>query len=673
VNEGDYLFAWVGYALQDENKQVLPMARAGHDEGYLDEVKVSWSDDVSGRGPAGRAIRLGREMIVRDVQTSPDFAPWRAAALERGYQSIISLPLLQEDQAFGVIAIYSAECDAFDAEEVNLLKMLADDVAYGISALWFRSAHEATEVALIESEINLKRAQEMAHLGSWEYDFSSDKMIWSDELYRILGHEPGTIMPSLSLLLESVSSDQRRTVEQRLHSSIKDGETRSQEFSVIRPDGELRHVISHLVVYSDSEQGTNRVAGTMMDVTEQKRSESERQSLQSQLQHAQKLEAIGQLTGGVAHDFNNILSSIMGYTTLAMEECPLDDSEYLGYLEEVSKAGARAKELISQLMTFSRRDTRTVETIDPGSLVQDAFSMLKTALPAAIEFDFESEPDVLPVRADEVQLHQVITNLVINARDAIDKYGKVTLRMRRKELHHCLCTSCQQRFSGDYIEISVKDDGKGISDENMITMFEPFFTTKEKGKGTGMGLSMVHGLIHSHEGHICVKSVSGQGSTFSIYLPVYCGEDAPASKDKTVVKALPGRAIRMNGDATILLVDDEVAVTQMISDILTRQGYRCIQSHSPAEALKHYLDEPESYDLVITDQVMQQMDGMEMVRRMQAQRDGLPVILCSGYTSELKETDIARAGFYGVIQKPIDAGKLVSLVGESLAARSRTG
>jgi len=673
VNEGGYRFAWMGYAQQDESKRVLPMASAGHEDGYLDEIKLGWGEDEHGCGPAGRTIRSGQETIVCEAETDSDFALWRTAALERGYQSIIVLPLHQQNETFGVIAIYSAETDVFDAEEVKLPRMLADDVAHGIYALRFRLAHEAIEASLRESEINLRRAQAMAHLGSWELDLATDKMIWSDELYRILGYEPGTIIPSLSLLLESVSSDQRRTVEQRLYSSIKDGEVRSQEFSILHSDGGLRHVVSRLVAYSDGEQCITRIAGTLMDVTEQKRSESERQSLQSQLQHAQKLEAIGQLTGGVAHDFNNILSSIMGYTTLAMEECPVDDSEYLGYLEEVSKAGVRAKELIGQLMTFSRRDTRTVEIIDPNTLVQDVFNMLKPALPAAIKFEFESEPDMPSVRADEVQLHQVVTNLIINGRDAIDKYGKVTLRMRRKELHHCLCTSCQQRFSGDYIEICVSDDGKGIANENMIAMFEPFFTTKEKGKGTGMGLSMVHGLVHSHGGHICVKSVIGQGSTFSIYLPVYRGEAAPASKDKTAVKALSGRTDRINGDATILLVDDEAAVTRVMSDILTQQGYRCVQSHSPAEALKHYSEEPENYDLVITDQVMQQMDGMEMVRHMQAQRDGLPVILCSGYTSELKEADIARADFCGVIKKPIDAGELVDLVAESLVARSGAG
>lgn len=664
VKEGRYRFAWVGYARHDKRKSVQPMAQAGDDDGYLDQVAVTWGDGESGCGPGGLSIRQGREIVIADVTQDERFARWREPALQRGYLSVIALPFRQEGQVFGMLAIYAAECNAFDADEIELLKLLVDDIAYGIAGLRIRREHDATEAALRESEINLKRAQEIAHLGSWEWNQASDKFIWSDEQFRILGYRPGAVKPSLEALLAAVVPEQRETVAQQIYSCIEDGRSRSLTFSIVRADGELRYLSSQLVVYCGCEDGVTRIAGTLMDITEQKRSESERQSLQNQLQHAQKLHSIGQLTGGVAHDFNNILSSIMGYTTLAIEECPVSDSEYLGYLGEISKAGVRAKQLIAQLMTFSRRDSHETEVIRTGTLVQDAFRMIKTALPAAIEFKLDVESGLPPVRGNQVKLHQVITNLVINARDAIDGSGQVILQARCREMRRCLCTSCQQSFSGDYIEFTVSDSGKGIADEHLVTIFEPFFSTKEVGKGTGMGLSMVHGLVHSHNGHIRVESAPGEGSRFSVYLPVCREIDAPSAGDEAAETAPLPRAV--NGNATILLVDDEKAITRMLGDLLGRYGYRCIEAHSPDHALALFLNDPDGFDLVISDQVMPQMEGLELARRMLARRPDLPIILCTGFSGEIGDQDVVKAGLKGLLEKPIDLKQLLGMVDELL-------
>lgn len=662
VDESSYRFAWTGHVQHDEQKSILPMAQAGYEEDYLDKIRVTWGDDELGRGPVGRAVRQRQEIIIRDVEKDESFAPWHNQAIERGYSSVIALPLREDGQVFGVIAIYAAERDAFDPDEVDLLKHLADDIAYGVMGLRVRAEHVQAEQALQESELNLKRAQEIAHLGGWEWDILRDKHIWSDEQFRILGYRPGEITPSLDTMLKAVVAEDHQRVVDQMERSVHDGESRNMEFAIVRPDGELRYVMAQLIVIAEKDGETARIAGALLDITDQMRSESERYSLENQLQHSQKLHSIGQLTGGIAHDFNNILSSIMGYTTLAIEECPVNEQEYLGYLEQVSKAGARAQKLIAQLMTFSRRDTREVEHVSPGLLIEDASKMLKTAVPAAIEFDIDIEQGLPDIQANQVQMHQIITNLVINARDAIEEYGKVSIHVRHRNMIQCLCTSCQQPFSGEYVEISVSDTGQGIEPENLVRMFEPFFTTKEVGKGTGMGLSMVHGLVHSHEGHIRVESSDGEGSCFSIYLPIYHSEDeAESSVDEEAIAC-----VESNSGGSILVVDDEESITAMVCSLLNKRGYQCHEENDPEKALLRFRNNPGAVDLLITDQMMPRMNGIEMAREMLSIRENLPIIMCTGFSGSVTEHEVEEAGLKGFVDKPIDFNRLVQMIDELL-------
>ena len=417
-----------------------------------------------------------------------------------------------------------------------------------------------------------------------------------------------------------------------------------------------------MVVYCDAHNKPLRLAGTLFDISEQKQIEAEKEALQHQLQHSQKLHSIGQLAGGIAHDFNNILSSIVGYNALATEECPVNDPEYLGYLEQVGKAGARAQKLISQLMTFSRRDIKEMEQVSPAELVGDALKMLKTVLPKAIELSVDSEQGLPDIKVNQVQMHQIITNLIINARDAIWDVGKIRVEVRRRSLNHDLCTSCQQYFSGDFIEISITDTGQGIAQENLVPMFEPFFTTKEIGKGTGMGLSMVHGLVHSHEGHIEVESKQGEGTRFSIFVPVYNGTTEAALSGAEKVVSEDHHAPLVASGCNVLVVDDEKAITSMICDLLNRHGYHCSEANNPADALAEFSKNPAGFDLVITDQMMPQMEGFEMARIMLSVRPDLSIIMCTGYSGSVTQQDVEQAGLKGIIDKPIDFNRLFQMI-----------
>ncbi len=657
VEDAGYSHAWVGYVMHDVVKSIKPVAQFGYADDYLDFINVRWGDDELGRGPAGIAVRSGSEIVVRDVATDDEFAPWYEQVASLGTKGIVCLPLRDGKDVFAIVSVHTQESNIFNNEEVALLKRLVDDVAYGVVGLRARQGRDRAEAALEKSEENLKRAQEIAKLGSWEFDLVSGKHSWSDELYYLLGYQPGSVEPSCDEILKMICLPERDQVAADLSSSIENLVSRNMEFSITRVDGELRHIRSQLVVYAGDDGKPNRVAGTLLDITDQKQAENERESLHNQLLHAQKLDSIGQLTGGVAHDFNNILSSIMGYTSLAIEECPENNQEFLGYLEEVSKAGTRAKELISQLMAFSRRETKEAELLSLAELVTEALNMLKPTIPAAVELNSDINEDLPLIRASAVQIHQVLTNLVINASDAIQEFGKVDIRLQTRRMEACLCTSCQQLFSGGFIELSVTDTGEGIAEQDLVRMFEPFFTTKELGKGTGMGLAMVHGLLHSHEGHLVVKSTPGQGSCFSLYFPY---ERALQKTPPPVIDALP--AVNGQRSGAILVVDDDVQISRMLCALLTRRGYECAESNSAEHALQLFDADPDRFDLVVTDQMMPKMTGMEMAAQLLAKRPGLGIVLCTGYSGRINNDDVKKAGLIALVDKPVNLERMMAVI-----------
>jgi PAS domain S-box-containing protein len=261
--------------------------------------------------------------------------------------------------------------------------------------------------------------------------------------------------------------------------------------------------------------------GVIVDITENKVLQEERERLQAQLQQAQKMEALGQLTGGIAHDFNNILAAVLGFAKLALRRhAPDPDSELAEYLREVVTAGERARDLVARMLAFSRaQPSRAVQPLAPRPLVQEAVKMLAATIPAGIHIETHIENEVPVIAIDPVDLHQILVNLVINARDALDGKGRIVIGLARAQVEHQVCTACHEKFTGEHLDLTVADDGQGIAPESLPHIFEPFFTTKPPGQGTGMGLAMVHGLVRRAGGHFRVESGVGQGSTFHIYLP----------------------------------------------------------------------------------------------------------------------------------------------------------
>ncbi len=388
-----------------------------------------------------------------------------------------------------------------------------------------------------------------------------------------------------------------------------------------------------------------------LDITEHKRAEE-------QLRQASKMEAIGVLAGGVAHDFNNLLTIINGYAQLIMDRCPVENPNH-AQLEEIVKAGDRAVALTRQLLAFGRRQVLAPKVLDLGEVVQNISRMLRRLIGEDIELVVSTRAELGRVRADPGQIEQVLMNLAVNARDAMPQGGKLTLEISNVELDEAYALGRPGVAPGHYVMMAVSDSGSGMDAETKAHIFEPFFTTKEKGKGTGLGLATVHGIVNQSGGHIWVYSVQGQGTTFKIYLPRLTEAEA-LPKESQESAPLP------RGSETILLVEDEAPVRDLAAQILHQQGYKMLAYPSPEDAVRLIERQEVRVDLLLTDVVMPGMSGRKLAEKACALHPDLRVLFMSGYTDDT----IVRHGVLeaktAFLQKPFTSGTLARKVREAL-------
>jgi PAS domain S-box-containing protein len=400
---------------------------------------------------------------------------------------------------------------------------------------------------------------------------------------------------------------------------------------------------------------------------ERRRAEAERQKLEAQLRQAQKMEAIGHVTGGIAHDFNNILTSIMGYIVLATErQAEVGDTRLGKYLDQAHLAATRARDLIRQMLTFSRgqRGDRKPQPLPP--MVREAVKLLRSTLPATVEIETDLDVTVPAVILDPVQLEQVLLNLAINAHDAMGGHGRLRVSVRNTQSQGHECASCRKPIqAGRLVELSVSDTGNGIAPEVAERMFEPFFSTKEPGKGSGMGLSVVHGIVHEYGGHIVVSSAAAQGTQFRLlFEPAGGAQDA---LDRPVRDRAPRRRPRRQLSGRVLLVDDEQSVGEFMSELLGNWGLDVTVLGNPVAAKELLERDPGAFDLVVTDHTMPRMTGLELACHVCALRADLPVVVYSGYTELIDEDRMRACGVHAVVRKPVDPDAFLALIGKQLA------
>ncbi len=443
----------------------------------------------------------------------------------------------------------------------------------------------------------------------------------------------------------------------------------SGEFSLLRDDGTVFYALLDCQRWDTLSPPMVRVS--FIDITERKQ-------LEQQLQQTHKMEALGQLTGGIAHDFNNILAVMLGYSNLALTRyANNNDNTPARYLEEVIKAGERARDLVARMLTYSRSQSdEAAIAIEPAPLVKEVIKMLASTFPSTIKLQEQIDTDIPTICISPGELHQVVMNLVINARDAIAEHGYLDIRLNKFVNTSSSCTSCkrfnnhvlcQGKITGEYVSFSVTDTGCGISPENFKRIFDPFFTTKDVGKGTGLGLSVVQGIVRRAGGCIIVDSQLGLGTTVQVLFPV-----ANVSSELPTITP-PLFTISNGNGARVLVVDDEGSLVDYLIDLLKGENYVVDGYTDSVKALDYFRANLQRIDAVITDQTMPNQTGIEIAGVMLALLPELPIFLCSGYSDKIDEAGAQSFGIRRFFYKPVKAAELLAALNEEITHPAKSG
>jgi PAS domain S-box-containing protein len=394
------------------------------------------------------------------------------------------------------------------------------------------------------------------------------------------------------------------------------------------------------------------------DISARKRAEVEKKALEGRLLQAHKMEAVGTLAGGIAHDFNNILASIIGFAELAQDQVGRASPAW-GDMQQVLAAGQRAKELVKQILTFSRQNYEEKILLQPHPVIKETVRILRATVPSSVEIRAVISENCPRILADPAQIHQVLLNLCVNSVHAMAEKGTLRIALETVELAVEQLTFHPERVAGRYVCLAVTDSGAGIDPAIKKRIFDPFFTTKGVGEGTGMGLAMVHGIVADHGGMVEVESTPGQGATFRIFFP--------AAPEQKVTEPAGGALVGVSGGGHILVADDEASIVGVYKKSLEARGYTVTTAHDGQEVLDLFRAHPDAFDLVITDQTMPRLTGVELVKEVLAIRPEMPVILCSGYSSSLDAERIRELGVRRYLHKPLDLKGLAKEVREILA------
>jgi PAS domain S-box-containing protein len=491
-----------------------------------------------------------------------------------------------------------------------------------------RKQTEHERQRLLESNAGLNAALEQSHIGWWELDLQNFTVHRSLEHERIFGYESLRSEWNYQMFLDHIIPDDREEVARKYQAAVTTLSEWNIECRILRTDGEIRWIWAVGGYQFDKAGKATRMSGLIMDITERKREEIEKANLQAQLQQAQKMELVGQLAGGIAHDFNNVLTAILGNTELLLGKTdtahPFSEN-----LENIRQSVTRSADLVRQLLAFARKQTISPKILQLDEAAYNLQPMLRHLIPENIQFDWQLDSKHARVRIDPTQFDQIITNLCINARDAISGSGMITIRTSVEYVDRSHIATgvhpCQN--PGNYIRLSITDTGIGIDLKSLPHIFEPFFTTKEIGKGTGLGLSTIYGIVKQNNGCIDCRTVPGKGTTFNVYLPMF---ENVVPEDK----AKEPDAIIEHANETILLVEDESYILKVLKELLEDKGYTVLAALDAEQAMIIANKYRNRIKLLITDIMLPNMNGIELSDNLRAGIPELNVLFMSGYAPE---------------------------------------
>jgi PAS domain S-box-containing protein len=515
------------------------------------------------------------------------------------------------------------------------------------------------ECARMESEDRLLMALDASAAGIWELDLKTDGFRYDERIHAVLECEKADLDRGMDFFREKIDPETWDEMRQKLNRHVSGHAPMfDHEFTMQSKQGQWKWFHTKAkVVRHDKTGAPETMVGIIIDTSERKESEAERERLEMKLQHAQKMEAIGTLAGGIAHDFNNILGAIFGYTQLAGMQMP-DDPKLKEYLSNIYKASERAKGLVDQILTFTRQGKSQKSACDIAIVIKEAVKLIRASIPSTVNIVQNIPTRLGTVVADQTQVHQVLMNLCTNASHAMDEQGgELTVTLERVSIDGGTWFSTDDLDPGPYLRLSVRDTGAGMQKSVADRIFEPYFTTKAVGEGTGMGLATVHGIVNDHGGRITVESSPGRGTVFRVLFPVLNDQ----AEDETVQSVSYPR-----GSERILFVDDEEILVTVGVEMLKDLGYDAVGTTRSVEALETFKKQPDSFDLVITDMTMPDLTGDQLATQILQCRPDIPVIVCSGFSKHMNSERVSALGIGAFLMKPVTVEQLSHTIREVL-------
>ena len=507
------------------------------------------------------------------------------------------------------------------------------------------------EFARLESEDRLLLALDVSGAGIWQLDLKTGSIIVDDRIYNLLGYEEADLNHGLRLMRDKTDPETWDAIKKRFDLHVAGmAPVFDYEFNLQARDGQWKwfHTKAKVVRFDQDGQPETMV-GIILDTSDKKESEEERERLELKLQQAQKMEAIGTLAGGIAHDFNNILGAILGYAQLTQMQTA-GNGRVQGYVDNIFKASERARSLVEQILTFTRQGKSQKMPSDISVVLKEVVKLLRATIPTTIEIVQNIPSNLGTVMADQTQIHQVLMNLCTNAAHAMEaRGGRLTVTLENHVVESGNQFSDVDLTPGRYLKLSVGDTGTGMEKAVIDRIFDPYYTTKSLGEGTGMGLATVHGIVNDHGGRIFVDSKPGEGSVFSVFFPVL---ENPASSTPKQEPEYP------RGSERILFVDDEELLVEVGVEMLKDLGYDAVGVTGSDEAYDMFLEEPERFDLVITDMTMPGMTGDQMAIKMMQHRPEIPIVICTGFSKRMSAMQAASTGIRAFLMKPVTVEEL---------------